>query len=259
MTSSSLRHKYIAAQLSARTNLTLIVTEEKSAAITDTSSYSAEDTAFLERHFASRAASEKEYFGEFDDFPADIPLLSLEHGKMNSAEVFEHIQKENPEIIVLFGTSIVKDPLLKEFRNRIVNLHLGLSPYYRGSATNLFPYLFEEPECVGATIHIATSEVDWGAVLHQLRPRIEPDDSLHSIGNRVILEAGKVLPEVLEKYLSGDIRPQQILGRGRLCRNKDFTPAVLREIYRNFEQGMIQSYIEEKEKRDTEKPLVKQL
>ena len=259
MTSSSLRHKYIAAQLSARTDLPLIVTEEKSTSITDISSYSAEDAVFLERHFTSRAASEKEFFGEFADFPAGLPLLGLGHGKINSTEIFEQIKKEDPELIVLFGTSIVKDPLLKEFRNRIVNLHLGLSPYYRGSATNLIPYFFEEPECVGATIHLATSEVDRGAVLHQLRPRIEPEDSLHTIGNRVILEAGKVLPEVLENYASKDIRPQRILGPGRLCRNKDLTPTLLREIYMKFEEGMIQNYLEKKEKRDAEKPLVKQL
>ncbi len=259
LTSNSFRHKYIATTLAEATDLVLVVTEEKSPQITNTSSFSSEDTDFLNQHFANRTASEKEFFGRYSDFPTDTPLLQLIHGQINSSEAFEKITAVDPDLIVLFGTSIIKDPLLKEFDGRIINLHLGLSPYYRGSATNLYPYLFEEPECVGATIHLATPNVDKGDILHQLRPEINGQESLHDIGNTTILKAGQILPKILKKYKSGEIKPVPQKGLSRLTRNKDITPYVLREIYKNFEQGMIRNYLKEKEKRDSKKPIVEQV
>ena len=257
LTSDSLRHRFLAENMARETDLQLIVTEEKSAKITSTSAHSEEDSQFLREHFARRAASEADLFKDYSSFPAGTPLLPLEHGRINSYEVFKRIVGAAPDIIVLFGTSIIKDPLLKEFNGRIINLHLGLSPYYRGSATNLYPYLFDEPECVGATIHLATSEVDKGGILHQLRPALSGEDDLHRIGNRIIKQASEVLPMVLKNYFIGEMTPVMVFGEGKVCRNKDISPAVLRKIYQNFDQGMIPRYLEEKDKRDTGKPIVK--
>lgn len=137
----------------------------------------------------------------------------------------------------------------------MTNLHLGLSPYYKGSATNLYPYLFREPECIGATIHIASEKVDNGNILHQFRPNLIETDDLHDIGNKVIKKAGKVLPKILNAYRSGKLEPVLQKGSGKTCRNRDITPDVVREIYKNFEQGMIPHYLANKEKRDAEKPI----
>lgn len=233
----------------------LIISETKSKMIQDTSSLSKEDADFIATHFAARKKSEEEFFGEYD-FPEDVPVWKIKHGEINSLSASSTIKEIAPDMILLFGTSIIRDPLLKNFSGRIINLHLGLSPYYKGSATNLFPYYFNEPECVGASFHLATSEVDAGAVLHQMRPEISVSDSLHSIGNKTILKAGEVLPEVVESYFGGNVTPIQQDDQGRICRIKDLTPAVLRKIYENFEQGMIQNYLKDKTRRDAEKPIV---
>ena len=254
LTSNSLRHKYIAHCLGA--DLKLVITEEKSPAILDTSAYGAEDAEFISQHFADRSKSETKFFATYEKFPDSVKKLQLSHGGINTPEAIEAIDKAAPDFLVLFGSSIVKQPLLSKYEDRILNLHLGLSPYYRGSATNLYPYLFEEPECVGATIHLATNEVDKGQILHQLRPEMKETDSLHDIGNRTILEAGKILSQIIIKYESGEITPISRNGHGRFTRNKDITPYVLREIYKNFERGMIPQYLKNKEKRDKNKPIV---
>ena len=257
LTSDSRRHKYIAHTLGE--DLELVITEKKSPSIQDTNAYSAEDAEFIGQHFSARAESEKAFFGNYEAFPKQTEVLQLPHGNINTSEALEALGKVAPDFLVLFGTSIIKEPLLSKFQGRIINLHLGLSPYYRGSATNLYPFLIEEPECVGATIHLATSEVDKGNILHQLRPEIKKVDSLHDIGNRTILQAGEILPEILKKYESGEIIPIPQQGRGRLTRTKDITPYVLREIYKNFEEGMIPRYLKEKEKRDGRKAIVEQV
>jgi methionyl-tRNA formyltransferase len=256
LTSDSLRHKYIAHCLAKQLDLALVITEKKSPGITDITSLDEKDAAFISEHFLKRKNSEEKYFGQFREFSFFSELLEVNHGQINSQEVIEAIEKAQPDYIILFGTSVIKKCLLNKYPGRIINLHLGLSPYYRGSATNLFPYYYEEPECVGGTIHLATSEVDKGEILHQFRPDINPNDSLHDIGNNVILKAGKILPEILKKYDRGDIKPREQKGAGRLCRNKDLSPDLLREIYRKFEEGLIPEYLAEKKERDAGKPII---
>lgn len=254
LTSDSLRHRYIAESVAENLDLALIVTEKKSPGITGTSAYGKKDAEFIAAHFKARAESEEEFFGNYD-FPKEVPFIKVPHGSINSEELFKIIGQAAPDLILLFGTSIIKDPLLGRYNGKIINLHLGLSPYYKGSATNLYPYLFDEPECIGATIHLATEKVDEGGILYQFRPDMEETDNLHDIGNKVIQKAGKVFPEVVRDYFCGKIEPIPQKAKGRLCRNKDVTPYVLREIYKNFEEGMIGRYLKKKEKRDTGKPI----
>lgn len=250
LTSNSLRHKYLAHQISENTVLQLVITEKKSPAITDTSGLDSTDAAFIDQHFKKRAASEVKYFGAYPNFPESTELLELAHGTINSGQVFERLKALEPDYIILFGTSIIKAELLNHFKNRLINFHLGLSPYYRGSATNLFPLFYYEPECIGGTLHLATPEVDRGAILYQFRPEIARDDSLHDIGNKTILKGGKLLPTVLEAFRKAEIKTIEQQGAGKVCKIKDLTPEKLRKIYQNMENGMIGKYLRYKRNRD---------
>lgn len=258
LTSNSYRHKYMARCLEEQTHLQLIITEEKSHKISDTSALNEEDAAFQEAHFQRRENSEIEFFGK-EGFPSKILQLKVSHGEINSELTLKILKDLSPDYIILFGTSIIKADLLQTFRNRFINLHLGLSPWYKGSATNLFPLIDGRPEFVGATIHLASEEVDAGRILHQLRPRLEEKDDLHEIGNKVIRQAGEILPKVLEKYQSGKIKLVRKENSGKICRIIDLTTEKLRKAYQNIEGGMIADYLKNKEKIDAEFPIISNL
>ena len=254
-TSDAKRHKYIAKELAEQTSLQLIVGEKKSISITKNDGLNNEDDLFWKNHFKLRENSEKQFFKNIE-FPENLELLSLKHGNINSELVQEKLKEINPDFIILFGTSIIKSDILNLFHNKFINLHLGLSPYYKGSATNLFPFYYKEPECVGATIHIASEKVDAGAILCQIRPEIDAKDNMHTIGNKVILKAGKLLPKILQDYKSGKIDLKKQSKSGKELRVKDLNISILKEVYENFEQGMIIDYIRNKDKRDLSKPIV---
>lgn len=257
-TSNSLRHKYLAHILAENLQLELIVAEDKSAKIKKTSGLSETDSQFIENHFAARNASETAFFDQYESFPPEPTLLQVPHSRINSKKIVSELEQIDPEIIVLFGSSIIKKEILDRFPQKFINLHLGLSPYYKGSATNLFPFYFKEPECVGATIHLATSKVDGGGILHQLRPKIEIGDTLHDIGNKTIKQAGEQLPGILKNYSENKIEPKKQVDEGKLCKIKDLSPEILREIYRNFETGMIADYLKNKGKRDKLKQIIEE-
>lgn len=220
-------------------------------------------------HLAARSTSEGAFFADAcDSIPDRSNPVSVRRGAINDPDVVQAIRLLRPEVIAAFGCSLVGQDLIDAFPHRIVNLHLGLSPYYRGSATNLWPLVDGRPELVGATFMYLDSGIDTGQVIHQLRARIEPDDDVHRIGNRVIADAAVLYRAVLSRFdeLAGGGRP----GRGvagstgggarhsapPARRRADVTAATLRELHRNFDSGMIEAYLQDQADRDAAAPIV---
>ena len=99
--------------------------------------------------------------------------------------------RARPDVVLVFGTGILREPLLSAFAGRIINIHLGLSPYYRGAGTNFWPLVNREPEYVGATIHYLDAGIDTGPILAHARPAIARGDGPHDIGNKTIVAAAR--------------------------------------------------------------------
>lgn len=258
-TSNHLRHKYVAAQIAKHLPLKLILTEEKNTAIENTVNYSSEDRKILDDHFNSRALSERNFFGHYDEFPLDVVLVQKEFGTLNSQETLDLLVANDINYILLFGTSIIKPLLLDFYPDKIVNLHLGLSPYYKGSGTNFFPIVTNEFECLGATIHLTTKRVDAGSILHQIRLEdISENDTIHSLGNKVIEKAGALYPKIVAAYLSGDIEafPQKKIENTKEFRINDFTPEKLKQAQKVLLNLGISNYLKARTERITSKPII---
>ena len=82
------------------------------------------------------------------------------------------VKNFKPDVIIVYGTGIIKGPIL-EYTNKIINIHLGMSPYYNGAGTNWWPMYNEEFEFVGTTVHYLDAGVDTGDILGQTRASIE--------------------------------------------------------------------------------------
>lgn len=178
-------------------------------------------------------------------------------GTVNEAPTFEFVSAARPDAVLLFGSSIVKAPLLDHFANRTLNMHLGLSPYYRGGATNFWPLVNGQPECVGTTLHYATLKVDAGPILHQVRPNASPSDGSHDLGCKAVIAGAIGMLDVLRAFANG--RAQGVIQdvtRGRVYRRRDFTPDAVETMRANFDAGMMPAYLGAKPSRDAAFPLV---
>jgi methionyl-tRNA formyltransferase len=258
MTSNELRHRYVAKIIASRLDLCGIVSEEKSSYIENFNDPSLPQIGVFERHFAERNRAEKKLLGNIDDFPKNVTVLNVKNGSSNDPAVFTWVKNFRPEIILLYGTSIIKPPLISYYNGRIINLHLGLSPYYRGSGTNFWPLVDGLPECVGATIHLATLNVDGGDILCQVRPNdINPEDRAHELGTKVIMTAVEKMCKIVPHVIESEISPvTQDLTKGKIYRRKDFNSDAVEKMWRNFEMGMMEKYLSEKDNRDARYPIV---
>jgi methionyl-tRNA formyltransferase len=251
LTSTFQRHLFVANALAGRCDLVGVWQEVKSF---EPQRYAntADDAAVIESHFAARDASEAR------SFAADTSLRlargavqrTLPPGSCNDPSEVARMAATHPDVMLVFGTGILREPLLSEFEGRIINLHLGLSPYYRGAGTNFWPLVNREPQYVGATIHYLDAGIDTGPILAHARPPIEPGDGPHEVGNKTIVAAVEALLRAAGAHAIGAARAVPQWNGGRLYQRKDFSADAVRTLYRNFESGMIDEYLANRASRD---------
>lgn len=254
LTSTSNRHKFFLNTLAQHFNILGVVVEEKRPE--QTGETEGEGTT-LKKHFDDRRVAEKKYFGEHEEFTVpEGAVLCVPNGESNSEATFEWVKAKNPDFVILFGTSIIRDPLLSYYDGRMINIHLGLSPYYRGSGTNFWPLVNNEPECVGATIHLAILKVDAGSILAQVRPEVEEEDGSHDVGCRTIIAGAEAMAICIKKYANQEIIPEpQDLSGGRVYKRADFYAGAVESMWANFADGMMKHYVQDKEVRDAKFPI----
>lgn len=245
LTSNHLRHRYFINTLAQNFEVVGLVMEEKKR----DPSKKGQGTNLekvVKDYFNDREKSENYFFGEQEN--VIVPrekILAIEAGTLNNPEVVEKIKTWQPEYLAVFGSSILKNEIIEAFPGKIINMHLGLSPYYRGSGTNFWPLYDGKPEYVGVTVHYLDKGIDTGKIIKQGRPRIELGDTPHSLGNKTIIRGTEIMSEVLKRLADGEkIKGQaQDLSSGKLCLFKDFEPEPLLKMLANFEQGMIEEYL----------------
>ena len=137
-------------------------------------------------------------------------LAIYETYDINADSVVERIRELKPDIILVYGTSLVKTKVIENVP-LVLNLHGGLSPYYRGSYCTEWALLNRDPENIGYTIHQLSDKIDGGGILTQWRVSILGDDTANRINMKLIKEGTqdmiRVLGKLQDKKLP-DFQPQ---------------------------------------------------
>ena len=146
----------------------------------------------------------------------------------------------------VFGSYIVKEPLLSLLPpGRTINLHLGLSPYYRGSGTNFWPFVNDELEYLGSTILHLDAGIDTGDIICHVRPSIEINDNVHTIGCKIIQDSVNSLIQIIDMVKSGQTlnRIKQWKVDERYYKTKDFDDNALQQYKTNLTEGIVKKYL----------------
>lgn len=132
----------------------------------------------MQDYFKRVIAAEKDVFGSIKFLPSNVKQLAIKSGDLNriSLDVLESAL--HSDIYVVFGASYIKAPLIDRLVDRnAINIHMGVSPYYRGSSCNFWAPYGGHPELVGATIHILSRGLDSGDILYHALPKPQKVDA----------------------------------------------------------------------------------
>ena len=125
-----------------------------------------------------------------------------EYGSEVSNKILE-LTKNRVDLIVLAGyLSILDGDILKEFKDKIINIHPSLIPSFCGdkmygihihNAVKASGVRF-----TGCTVHFVNEKVDGGAIVLQEVVPVYFDDTAEDIQKRVLVEEHKLLPKAID-------------------------------------------------------------
>ena len=245
LTGNEIRHEYFRKKIANDKRILVLASycEAAKKSLTDRLPDDSETSDLEIQHNEARRQSEIDFFSDYVGCVDDKsnPKI-IKKGTINDENIVNEIIAVNPDLIVCYGSSLIKSRLLTEFKEKFLNVHLGLSPYYRGSATNVWPLINSEPEMVGATFMYMDTGIDSGEIIHQISADVFIGDSAHSIGNRLIRKMTLVYAEIISQF-SNLKREAQPVGEGKLYYRRDFMAESCRQLYLNLRQGMIENYL----------------
>lgn len=122
-----------------------------------------------------------------------------------SDKVLDFLKKE-ADLIVLAGFLWkVPENIIKNFSNKIINIHPALLPKYGGKGmygSHVHKAVKENNEKeTGITIHYVNENYDEGAIIFQAKTELTQEDSLENIANKVHQLEYKYFPEIIEKVI----------------------------------------------------------
>ena len=121
-------------------------------------------------------------------------------------DVLNILKNQKPDLIVLAGF-LWKIPefILKEFKNKIINIHPALLPKYGGKGMygmHVHNAVVENKEKeTGITIHYVNENYDEGAIIFQANCKVLPSDSAEDVASKIHELEMEHFPKVVEKLL----------------------------------------------------------
>ena len=149
------------------------------------------------------------------------PELICEVPHINHPEVLRLAREMQPDLIAVFGTSLLRGELLNQGRMGIVNLHGGLSPEYRGADCTFWALYNGEPEKIGCTLHYINAGIDTGKLIAHICPAVQADDDELTLFWRGVRESAAAYAELMGRLAQGERFGQPQSHPGRLYQVKD--------------------------------------
>ncbi len=135
-----------------------------------------------------------------------------ENRSLFEAALLQRVKEAAPDLIVLAGFMVkAPDEMVRQFENRIINIHPSLIPAFCG--TGYYGLRVHEAalargvKITGATVHFVNDGMDTGPIIMQKAVKVRDGDTPETLQKRVMEEAEWVLlPWCINLIAAGQIR-----------------------------------------------------
>ena len=182
----------------------------------------------MTEYFSRVQQAEDHIFGSGITLDSRVNTQLIAPGQLNQLTPQQLQAALETDYVVVFGSSYIKgwlaDALIEK---NAINLHMGISPQYRGSACNFWALFDNNPQFVGATIHRLAKSLDTGSVIQYVRPEFTGQNLFHFSMQAVATGHDALAALILNNKLQTVIpEPQDPQFEIRYSKNADFTDEV---------------------------------
>jgi len=127
-------------------------------------------------------------------------------------EAMEVLEKYNIDLIFLIGyMRWISKPFIDKYQNRIMNVHPSLLPSFVGMDRSVHKDVLDHGcKVSGCTIFFIDESEDTGPIILQKAVKVEEDDDIDSLREKVQSEEKKLVPEAVRLFRDGKIT---VIGR----------------------------------------------
>ncbi len=167
-TSNKIRHNYLINLLSEVSD-ELYVIQECGTIFPGLVPGHYEASLVMEKYFENVNNAQSKFFGNsyINNFKKNIKILTMLAGDLNNCNMELLSDFLKSDVYIVFGSSYIKGELADYLvQKKTINIHMGISPYYRGTDCNFWALYDNNPHLVGSTIHLLTKGLDNGPILY---------------------------------------------------------------------------------------------
>lgn len=184
----------------------------------------------MQKYFSNVINSEKKIFGDISLLPSNVKSLIVKSGDLNDIPMSILAPLLKSDEYIVFGSSYIKGALIDFLVSKnAYNIHMGVSPYYRGSSCNFWAAYDRNLTMVGATIHLLSKGLDSGPILFHALPK--PTENAFDLGMKAVKSAHIGIVQNIDSGKIKDFQPiiQDKTLEIRYTKNADFDDNVALE------------------------------
>jgi hypothetical protein len=133
-----------------------------------------------------------------------IPVTDVD--SVNGAETRALFEKLKPHVVVVTGTGIIGKRLLS-LGATFINIHVGITPRYRGVHGGFWAIVEGRPDLAGVTVHQVDAGIDTGAVLGQAAITVDAADTYRTLPVKQYLAGLDLMSKAVRDALDGTLTP----------------------------------------------------
>lgn len=185
----------------------------------------------MQTYFARVMAAEEKVFGPPTFTARNVRTIAVKMGDLSSLSCDWLKECLEADAFIVFGASFIRPPLVDLLvERRALNIHVGVSPYYRGNSCNFWAAYDNNAEYVGATIHLLTQGLDSGPILCHAFPRFDGESVFEYTMKAVKAAHQGLIARVADGTLNHiEPVPQDKALQLRYSKNSDFRDEVAAE------------------------------
>ena len=168
ITSNNLRHKYLIDLLSNFCDELYVIQENKTI-LSGEKSENYQKSKIVKEYFDKVLETQNKLFNKeiLNKNNKKIKTLTILKGELNQLSLSYLKDFLKSDIYIIFGSSYIKGELIEFLiKQKAINIHAGISPYYRGTDCNFWALYDDNPHLVGCTIHLLSRGLDSGPILY---------------------------------------------------------------------------------------------
>ncbi|HLD49723.1 MAG TPA: formyltransferase family protein, partial [bacterium] len=124
-----------------------------------------------------------------------------------------------------------------------LNMHTGLSPYYRGGQCTFWCFYENDLEHAGVTVHHLTQKIDGGDIVYTAQPIIEAGDTVRSLECKLVKLGTEKMVQAISEVHAGTAPRTKQTREGKLFLSKMYTLEKRLELEERLKKGRLRQAV----------------